>query len=86
MCPRTVRNFWLSARIEGRKSRLVGGPRGKDGGMSLTLYQRSEGSVAPALEILCSSRSDGALLVEVVPLLPLEIRTKCPVLRIKTRR
>ena len=52
---RTVRNFWLEATIDGRRTRLVGGPRAKDGGMSLTLYQRSGGSVACALEISCLS-------------------------------
>jgi len=49
--PRTIRNFWLEAAIDGRRTRFAGGPRAKDGGMSLTLYQRSGGSVVRALEI-----------------------------------
>lgn len=81
--PRSVRNFWLEAAIDGRRSRLSGGPRAKDGGMSLTLYQRSGGSVACAMEIFCLSVESGLLVVEVVPLLP---ETRQPVLRIETKR
>lgn len=63
--PRIVRNFWLEALIDGRRSRLVGGPRAKDGGMSLTLYQRSGGSVVTAVEICCRYTMDGLLVMEV---------------------
>lgn len=37
------RNFWLDTNIDGRKTDLSGGPRNKEGGMSLTLKQLSEG-------------------------------------------
>ena len=41
--PRVVRNFWLEADVDGRVSTVAGGPRGKDGGITLRIYQRSGG-------------------------------------------
>ena len=38
--PRAVRNFWLSAEVDGRRSLVTGGPRGKDGGITV-----EEGSI-----------------------------------------
>ena len=84
--PRTVRNFWIDADIDGRRNLLAGGPKGKEGGMSLTLYQRSQGSVVAALTLSCLCGSGGELSVEVVPLLPLEAMTDSQGLRIKTKR
>jgi hypothetical protein len=72
-CPRTVRNFWIHARVDGRESRVCGGPRAKDGGLSLTLYQRSDGNVVAALQVNCFALSDGSLRLEVEPLLPLTL-------------
>jgi hypothetical protein len=86
MSPRTVRNFWIAAKIDGRRSTLSGGPRGKDGGLCLTLYQRCRGSVAPSLSISCLSRNDGVLQIEIVPLLPLDSGSKRTLLRLKTKR
>lgn len=68
--PRRVRNFWISADVDGRRSRISGGPRGRGGGISLTLYQRCGGEVAAALNVECIARSDGTLCVEVEPVLP----------------
>lgn len=85
-CPRTVRNFWIEAEIDGRKSRPAGGPRGKEGGMSLTLYQRSGGSVALALEVSCIAQCDGVLVVKVEPSLPYDFTRHNGKLYIKTKR
>lgn len=82
--PRRVRNFWLRARVDGRRSALVGGPRAKDGGMSLTLYQRRGGSVAAAVEVSCFAGADGTLRLEIEPLLPCTV-CACG-LSIETRR
>lgn len=49
----TLRNFWLEARIDGRKTELTGGPRAKEGGISLTIYQRENGSKTEAVKINC---------------------------------
>ena len=50
--PRNVRNFWLKSDIDGRQSRLTGGPRSKDGGFDLTVYVRDNSKVREALNIL----------------------------------
>lgn len=47
--PRIVRNFWVAGDVDGRRSPLSGGPQGRDGGLSLMLYQRTEGQVAASL-------------------------------------
>jgi len=46
-----VRNFWIKADIDGRKTKLTGGPRHKDGGFDLTIYMRHDGAIIEALEI-----------------------------------
>lgn len=43
--PRCVRNFWLDARIDGRRSRFASGPRSRDGGFVLDIYMRDRGGV-----------------------------------------
>ena len=84
--PRKVRNFWIRAAIDGRKSILAGGPRSRDGGMSLTLFQRREGSALTSLEISCRSTSAGVLVVELVPHLPFYSGEEEPILWIETER
>ena len=63
--PRSVRNFWLAARIDGRPSPLRGGPRGKDGGFELAITVRDGGTVAEALRVVGRVLSDGHLALEV---------------------
>jgi hypothetical protein len=53
-----VRNFWIDADIEGRQTILSGGPRAKDGGMEVTLYQRNDGSIEKVLRIVCRACGD----------------------------
>lgn len=45
--PRNVRNFWLSADIDGRRSRFASGPRARDGGFRLDIYHRERGDISP---------------------------------------
>lgn len=40
-----VRNFYLKAKIDGRKTELKGGPARKDGGFYQTLYIRNAGEI-----------------------------------------
>lgn len=49
--PRNVRNFWIEATIDGRGSKLEGGPRAKDGGFDLKIFQRDKGKVTRVLRI-----------------------------------
>lgn len=79
-----VRNFWIEAEIDGRKTVLAGGPKSREGGLSLSLFQRSEGEVEEALEILCRARPDGLLRLLIRPTLPAKIAER--ELIIETRR
>jgi hypothetical protein len=84
--PRTVRNFWISGDVDGRRSRISGGPRARSGGISLTLYQRQGGGVATALSVRCIACPDGTLRVEVEPVLPFRFSRRDGRLRITTKR
>lgn len=55
-----VRNFWIEAEVDGRSTKLKGGPQGKFGGMVIKLYQRKDGEIALAARIDCTS--DGQTL------------------------
>ena len=52
-----VRNFWFEADVDGYHTQLSGGPRAKDGGMDIVLYQREDGEIYTAMKIFC--RADG---------------------------
>jgi hypothetical protein len=49
--PRNVRNFWIECEVDGRRTKVALGPQAKDGGFSLTVYQRSDGEVTKALQV-----------------------------------
>lgn len=59
-----IRNFWIDADIDGRQTMLSGGPRSKNGGMDITIYQRDEGSIETAVRIRCREIG-GRLVTEV---------------------
>ena len=84
--PRVVRNFWVAGEVDGRRTRIRGGPRRRDGGVSLTLYQRADGEVATALKVHCIACADGTLCLEVEPVLPFTFVPRDGRLRIETRR
>lgn len=50
-----TRNWWAQAHVDGRKSLVTFGPRRKDGGFLLKIYQRSEGKSFLACRIEGSS-------------------------------
>lgn len=60
-----VRNFYLSANIDGRQTKLAGGPRSRDGGLDATIYVRDRGDIVPAVTIECFAYDDGRLRVNV---------------------
>ena len=60
-----VRNFWVEALIDGRKTKLSGGPRGKHGGFSLTVFQRSQGGITRALIVDGFANEEGELNLSV---------------------
>lgn len=48
-----VRNFWVDGYIDGRQTVLAGGPKSKDGGMGINIFQRDEGGIEEAVCIRC---------------------------------
>jgi hypothetical protein len=53
-----VRNFWVSADIEGRGTQLSGGPLSKSGGFDQAVYIRDNGEAKRALSISGEVRGD----------------------------
>ena len=52
-----LRNFWIDSKIDGRETTLSGGPRSKDGGMSIKVLQRKNGEKVKAVEVKCSEKN-----------------------------
>lgn len=65
--PRNVRNFWITADIDGRRSPFASGPVRKDGGFDLTIKIRDGGNVVRALDIIGRADEDGDLRLIVTP-------------------
>lgn len=63
--PRNVRNFWIDARIDGRDTKIAGGPIAKDGGLHVTFKQRDTKQVTQALTVDCRVGPDGLLILRV---------------------
>lgn len=57
-----VRNFYLKATIDGRKTPLSGGPGTKDGGMWLHVTRRNQGKIEDAISLECFVKTDGETL------------------------
>lgn len=49
-----IRNFYINGRVDGRETKITGGPARKDGGMGVTITQRSNGRIVETVEILSS--------------------------------
>ena len=64
--PRNVRNFWIEAEVDGRKTPIAFGPQGKDGGFELTVYIRNKGEVEVVLGITGWVLEDGKLCLSAV--------------------
>ena len=66
--PRNVRNFWVDAEIDGRETRLTGGPVARDGGISIHVQMRDGREITLPLKVNGFARPDGSLrlIVEVV--------------------
>lgn len=60
-----TRNFWVECTVDGRETQLRGGPRRKDGGMTVRIYQRDEGCITRVLSANCLAASDGTLTTSV---------------------
>ena len=56
-----IRNFWISADIDGRKTDLSGGPIRKDGGFDLKVYIREDGAISRKALYVMGRAEDGKL-------------------------
>jgi hypothetical protein len=61
-----VRNWWVSADIDGRPTPLAAGPIKRDGGIYVVVTQRHAGAITPALTIIGTAVEDGTLRLEVL--------------------
>ena len=65
-----VRNFWIEADIDGRMTKLAGGPVSEDGGFTMRICQRNVDSdgrveVRVPFEIVGMLNSQGSLVTTV---------------------
>ena len=62
-----MRNFWCKANVDGRKSLLSFGPRGKEAGMGISIFAKSNGESFSCVHIDCSVIF-GDLVIKVLTL------------------
>ena len=60
-----MRNFWIEATIDGKQTKLASGPRAKDGGFMMKVYQRDEGQSVTACEVIGAVDETGELCLTV---------------------
>ena len=60
-----VRNFSVDVKVDGRETKLAGGPRSKDGGAAVVIYQRESGEIKTAFQIKCNVTLSGNLVTSV---------------------
>lgn len=78
-----VRNWWIEANIDGRKTPLRGGPIGKKGGFSITIMQRDNGEITHPIQIWGVVGKAGNLVLRVVNKTDI---TLAPPITIETKR
>ena len=59
-----MRNFWIEATIDGKKTKLASGPRAKDGGFELTVRMRDKGTSVVGATVTGWVMHDGRLALE----------------------
>ena len=58
--PRNVRNFWITVEVDGRQHNVETGPRAKDGGFIVRVYQRGAPDACSAPVLTVEGRADDA--------------------------
>ena len=56
-----MRNFYMKSKVDGRKTSLTGGPRSRDGGMVITLFQKEKGESVEVLSVISTVLPNGDL-------------------------
>ena len=64
-----TRNFWIDVDIDGRRTRLQGGPISKEGGFTLTVRMRDNGN-RPVVAQIRGFVADGLLNLDTEVLTP----------------
>ena len=62
-----IRNWWIKIDVDGRKNQVRLGPRCKDGGFSIDIYQRKDGESVLALSVYGEVREDMLVLYADFP-------------------
>lgn len=62
-----MRNWWIVVEIDGRTTTLKGGPRSKEGGFTLTVYQRDKGESIPVVDVEGIALGGGRLKLKIDP-------------------
>lgn len=60
-----LRNWWVEADVDGRRTGAAFGPRGRAGGFRLTVRQRHDGESVRVLTVEGEARADGLLTLRV---------------------
>ena len=63
--PRVVRNFWAEVDVDGKETVMAGGPKNKEGGLTIKVLQRSKGDIAHAIDVRCFVKTDGKLCTQI---------------------
>lgn len=61
-----VRNFYVEADIDGRETTLGGGPRAKDGEMTVHIHQRCDGGISSDVVKVTCKECNGQLTTTVI--------------------
>ena len=52
-----MKNFWVEVEIDGRKTKLRGGPRGKTGGMKVRIFANDKEESKEIVTVNCYSKA-----------------------------
>ncbi|MBD0328575.1 MAG: hypothetical protein ICV64_00505 [Thermoleophilia bacterium] len=63
--PRHIPNFWVTTKIDGYSSVLTGGPQHIEGGFELTVQQRDDDGLVPAVRVVGRASPEGEISLEV---------------------
>lgn len=66
--PRNLRNFWVEVYIDGQKTRLSGGPKGKHDGMLVVIHMADGDTPKKAITLTCEAEEDSQWEPTDVPL------------------
>ena len=61
-----IYNYYVEAHIDGRHTPLKAGPRGREGGIDVTIKMRDGGTITSPLRILGGASESGMLMLDVV--------------------